>query len=474
MENIVYLKKYWRKNIAVWILIALVSTIYFSIIKQLCIELPMWITTTTLLVLIFIAIIIWLYSTNRIIMPSSKYTIVLFFSFDDEKAEATLDKVITQAIKRLNDSYSFLRIKVYPYNQKNTNEAVERYYRRTFCSADIILFMQVRSGKESNEYKIQVKKHTCYGKFNINDNIKIFKDNISIKKEFTLRNLYKDWVFLESNSFNDKSKIIANLEDIISFYSAIYLLYENDIYKTKTLLRDLFNQGNNIITENEIRTGVFLKDKYKMANARLGYILQNLYFVVAVKLYYEKNKEEAYRNLLECEKIFPNAINELDRYVMSARIAYECNDIENSKRFTERLYCISGGKFFYYLNCGFYAMLENDVRNVYENYSEMYKRANSVNFEAVDVVAFLEQQRSLVGNQATEILIDFAQAFHTRMFIDDKMGDAMIDEFITKNRYNGNLSLLCDLCKKAKQTTTKVKKSYNKVKNGKRKKRRKK
>lgn len=139
--------------------------------------------------------------------------------------------------------------------------------------------------------------------------------------------------------------------------------------------------------------------------------------------------------------------------------------ISSKKVFTERLYSISGGKFFYYLNCGFYAILENDIRKVYENYSEIYKRANSVSFDAVDVVDFLEQQRSIVGSLGSEKLIDFAQAFHTRMFIDDKMGETMVDEFIVKNRDNDNLSLLCDLCKKTKQTTTKVKKSYNKVKN---------
>lgn len=236
MENFILLNKYWKKDIGVYILIAFVLTIYFSIEKLFCIELPIRVTLIILFVLGFIAVIIWLFSTNRLIMPSSKYTIVLFFCFDDEKAEDALDNVITTVVRRLNECYSFLRIKVYPYNKKNSNKEIERYYQRKFCFADIILFMQVRSGKESNEYKIQVKKHTCYGKFNIKDSLNIFKDDISIEKEFTLRNRYKDWVFLESNSFNDRSKITANLEDIISFYSAIYLLYENEIYKAKTLL----------------------------------------------------------------------------------------------------------------------------------------------------------------------------------------------------------------------------------------------
>ena len=473
MENFILLNKYWKKDIGVYILIAFVLTIYFSIEKLFCIELPIRVTLIILFVLGFIAVIIWLFSTNRLIMPSSKYTIVLFFCFDDEKAEDALDNVITKAVRRLNECYSFLRIKVYPYNKKNSNKEIERYYQRKFCFADIILFMQVRSGKESNEYKIQVKKHTCYGKFNIKDSLNIFKDDISIEKEFTLRNRYKDWVFLESNSFNDRSKITANLEDIISFYSAIYLLYEKEIYKAKTLLKDLFSQESNIITEDEIRSGSFLKDKYKVANARLGSILHNLYFVVAIKLYYEKNKEEAYKNLIECEKTFPNAINQLDRYILSARIAYECNDIENSKRFTDRLYIFNKGKFFYYLNYGFYAMLENNIHKVYENYSEIYKKANSICFNAIDVVDFLEQERSNIKNKDTEILIDFAQAFHTRLFIDNKMGDDMIDDFITKNENNTNLSLLCDLCKKVKMNMVKKNKHNNiAVNKNKRKKRR--
>jgi len=131
-------------------------------------------------------------------------------------------------------------------------------------------------------------------------------------------------------------------------------------------------------------------------------------------------------------------------------LAYLCGEIDNSVKYTNMLANIQGNKFTVYINCGFYAILENSIKDLYENYEKVINYKNKSDFNAVEVVGFLEDQRGKEKLKGKDALIDFAEAILTKLFINTEDGNKQLDEFISNNEHTQEYISLCKLCQKVK------------------------
>jgi len=205
---------------------------------------------------------------------------------------------------------------------------------------------------------------------------------------------------------------------------------------------------------------------------RLANILMNLLTTLSFEAFYKADCYKAYKLALECEKLFPNTIQEPSRYELLARLAYECNEMDNSIEYTNKLASIPGCMFSVYINRGFYAILNNSIKDLYENYEKIINYKNKPNFNAVELVGFLEEQRGKDKLKDKDALLDFAEAIHTKLFIDNEDGNKLLDDFISNNEKIETYFPLCELCQKIRILTQQKRtnrKNYKKKKKKKKK-----
>lgn len=195
------------------------------------------------------------------------------------------------------------------------------------------------------------------------------------------------------------------------------------------ILRSLYD-SNNIITIPKTNSKTVRLTPEQIANSRLANILMNALFVSAINKYYHNNKLKAYETIKECEDLFPRAIQELDRYVFLARIAYECNDLESSQKYTCLLSQLPKGLFFSYVNNGFYSILNNDLESFLFYYTKVFNYKNTEGLNATETIAFLEAEKE-ANKELDENLINIAEGILMKLFMDASDGNKLLDECIT-------------------------------------------
>lgn len=441
----------WDKSITAYVLFGVVIVAYIGIATIVPIN-GFMIHIIILILLELIVGIIWGFSSNRLFLPTSRYKVAIFVNFEEDKAEDELRRLIKESIHELDNKYDFLQIRLYPFNCAHTENDIKTLVKHQLFPIDAVLMFHVRSGYEmvdgNKVYKINVEKCTFAGRFNTTAKLHLFATDVILKNDISIRHQYKDWTYIDTNSYNDRSKIKANLKDFILYYSGIYLLFSAKLDIALTILKDLYKPQKIELSPEKIRKGGVHISKEQAANARLGCILSNLFFIVAQQAYLKEDRNKAYIYLKECEELFPNDISSLDRYTALARFAYECGDLDESKKYTEKLLLFKEGRFYWYINQAFYAIVENNIDNVCQYYEKVSHYANTASLNAPDVIAFLEAQKDNPRFGNLEHILDFAEGFIMALFSDHKNGVSILQTFCINDHNVYKYPKLCDLGRK--------------------------
>lgn len=391
--------------------------------------------------ILFIVYFFWAFKSHRWSLGKyKKVTTGLFIKCDDYNSQSKIRKILREMIAEIESEFPELKLKLFPVDYIQDERSLKKYLDKNDHIIDNALLAIVRYGNATEESKtiekIDISNLKFVGKFD-DDNYQNYKVRINISQDLHLRNLDKDWVYLESKSLDDRDKIKYNFKDSLLFFMGLYLVYKEELDVALQIFKSLRTVEESLIMGNEV------KNRKK---ERLDEILLNIFTVNAIKKYIlNKETEIAFKLLKECEVIYEG--NHKFYYancILLARIYYEKNEVENAYSYTEKAAAIYHDSTPVYCNRGFFGMIENNVEKVYANYRELahvYKHKGKVNF--VDVVEFLEIHKPKYPESA--LLFDFCIGMLNFFYADKDLGTEILEEIKAKILENPEYSKILGL-----------------------------
>ncbi len=418
-ETVFELRYYWDSYIGLLFFYVVFATVYFTgalpILKENFSDHKVALNYIIPFSIIIAITTIWAFKSNRInLYKKRKITIGLFLQCNDFNSQVKIRKILFEMISEVENEFEDIKIKLFPINYIESEKALEKYILASDHIIDNAFFAKIYNGNCIEEAqsieKIEIQNLSFSGRFDAKS-----KDIIS--KHVSLRNIEKNWEYIESQSFKDKVKIKHNLKDSILFFIGLYLVYVKEIDLSLQVFKYLKEseeeeEGNN---ENNKNT--------KVKKDRLNEILLNLYSFNAFQKYINDKKIDiAFELLKECEVIFKNNhAFSFNNNITLARIYYEKGDINNAYIYTNKAYLLKRENAAIYCNYGFFGIIENDKEKVYLNYKELahtYKYKKHLNY--IDVIHFLELYKPKYP--ASELLFEFAISTLNLFYADKKMG----------------------------------------------------
>ncbi len=380
--------------------------------------------------LLLIIFLVWSFKSNRWNLYKRKtLTTGLFIKCGDFTSQSKIRRLIREMIDEIQTDFPDLKLKLYPVDFIKNENDLKKYLDKNHHVIDNALLAVVKYGnctEDSKTFeKIEITELKFVGRFD-EENYQNYRVQINVSQDLHLRNLNKDWIYLESKSFDDRDKIKYNLRDSLLFFMGLYLIYKEELDVALQIFKSLRKVEENISLVNEI---------LNRKRERLDEILLNIFTVNALRKYTLNNDiSTAYKLLKECEIIFVG--NHKFYYancILLSRICYEKNEIEDAYKYTERAEALLPGSTPIYCNKGFFGMIENNIENVYENYKELahvYKHKEKVNF--VDVIEFLLKYKARYPE--SEFLFDFCIGMLNFFYADKELGRKTLNEL--KNKIN--------------------------------------
>lgn len=428
------LKHKWEKLIGLFLTILASLFIYSTFIVDRLNELiGLKLYVTYLIIPIsFIILIVcyWLVNTNRIsLFKSNKLTVGIFIKIDDDESEIKIKKIVKEIIKDINSNFENIILKLYPINKVKTRKELEKYYAKKSTVLDAMILAKIESGNRNDENQVQevieVVDIVFQGNFDVNTNLTFFKTSVNISKDVKIRNINKNWAYIESNSLSDKKKIKNNFNDAIIFYCGLYLIYQNKPEKAIEILKTLHNKNDTIAAINHKEKKIIANENFISAS-RLNEILLNLFVLNSTRSYKNKETKKAYDALKECEKIFGVHPQSYEHYISLARFSYELGSLLEAQSYTEKAKNIKHYGTEIYLNEGFFAILNNDDDSLYKNYKELskvYKHEKSnVNF--TEIASWIENEKNIYKKNNS--LFEFAIGTLNLFYSDKKLGKQIL------------------------------------------------
>jgi len=378
------------------------------------------------IILLLLILIIWLITTNRISLPKSgDLSISLFLFVDEEEAEQKIKKIAKNTLKDLRNNFPRIRIDLKPINFIKSKSELKTYLSKNSGSCDTAVFANVDSGKIKDAQGniddcLEINDITFSGKFNVNSKFKIFLTTVSISKDLNIRNINKNWSYLENNSLKDKVKIKKNFKDSILFFAGIYLIYQMKPNEALDILKTLHSPEDSKARVSVKEKKIIASERFISA-ARLNEILINLFVTSSSHLYNNNEVQKAYDALKECENIFGKNPISFHHYISLARFSYELGNLDEAKSYTAKAKEIRPTAPQIYLNEGFFAILDGNENELYKNYKELskvYKHRDIINY--TEVISFLETVKRKKSDN--KILVEFAIGSLNLFFSDYALG----------------------------------------------------
>lgn len=397
------------------------------------------------------AILIWLFwffTTNRfcIKLPKTELQVAILIEVDDINIENRVRTVFKSLLKEIdNDNLKGFNIKLLPINYLNNQREIEKFLDTRFYSFDSIIRIEINSGphliKGSLDKfvdQLEVKKISYIGYFDPNiKEKKVFFDKININNDINLTNFHKDWNYIYTNEGKDKLKIKKNLKETIYHYCGIYAIYIEKHDLALNLLKSIFNPTQRTFNLVKGQKEIKLKPNNIVAS-RLAAIIVDLYSKTAFQKFNSDKKNEALKDLKECNKLMGSHPHSFPHFVSMARMCFETGDIQGAKDFTEKFNSLKPNSYEYYLNKSWFAILECDVRNIVIFFKKLKNKKFSRNANYMDLIDFYQSHKPNHPN--SKIYIEFAEAFFYKMCIDPVEGNMLLLKTITELKKNNTIN----------------------------------
>jgi len=437
------IKVSWDSKLGLLLLALFFCSAYYTIIKGIIketfsIENPYLLNLLIPILGVLIIYTVWAFKSHRLSLnKKGKITIGVFLNTDDENVSATVKSVFDSSIVDIKDRFDFIKLKLYPINFVLNERKLGEYLVKNSHSLDCAILAKVINGNElkenSTQEKIVINNIAFSGRFDVKKDLRLFKNNINLTKDLSLRSYNKNWEYIVNNSLNDKIKIKTNLTDIILFYAGLYLIYMKEFDDSLEVFKLLKNNQN----KSEDKS-------IQIINARLNNILIELFLKTSRDYYTEKKDcKKAYELLEECQAYFPfEHPYYFPHQIDLARLAYENGNLTKAILYSSRAEKKQSNSVFIIINKAFFALINNDIHNTAKYYNELAYRHKYEEYNFVDTIEFLEREKYKFPQSS--VLFEFAIAVLNYCYVDKPLGISILNELKTQT-LNEDYKLIHDL-----------------------------
>jgi tetratricopeptide (TPR) repeat protein len=424
-ENWESLSTYWNTKKGLVFFFLVFVSIYYGAVSKFIEEnlfenklFRVWLIPFVGLLLIYV---VWAFLSHRINFYKRKIiTTGIFLKCNDSTSELRIKEIINDLVEELRDEFGEIKFKLFPINYITTKTQLSRFVATNNHIIDNAFFATIYNGNcsENSQTVSKIEIQNIFFSAHLGDNNQSdFKKNINMSHDLSIRNLNKDWQYVESKSFSDKTKIKYNFEDSLLFFNGLYSIYMKEYDLALKIFKRLKSSEDNDIN-------VFSHAKKQ----RLNEILLGLFNFNAIKKYIDKKDiESAFSLLKECEIIFKeNHRFSFNNYLILSRIYFEKGDLNMAKEYTENARGLKRFSPAIHCNLGFFGMVDNNPEQVFQNYRELahvYRYANNLDF--LEIVHFIELHKHKYPDSLH--LFDFAIASLNFLYVDKGLGRTQLN-----------------------------------------------
>lgn len=270
----------------------------------------------------------------------------------------------------------------------------------------------------------------------------IFNDGIlELNTDISLVSQNKVLNYTEANSLFGKKAVQKNIIEIIIYFIGTFLLCNRMFKESISTFNELFKPGDNLIVakiEPSTKSVRIVLNQEKIVQARIAYLFEKLYREIANNYYSSGLKEQAIENLKLLEKTIGHCPLLYWDYILMARIFYQMDEPNSAREYTMKARSLfSKDTLEISLNKGFFAILDNDPKSLYNNYKNITE--NTV-ISMVDVVAFLEEESIKFLDK--KLLFQYAIAYLNFWYCDFRVGVESFENFIKESNNIKELKIL--------------------------------
>lgn len=435
-ENCEALGTYWntKKGLAFFYLIFISS--YYGFISEFIKDnlfedkfSRIWLIPGIGLLIIYVT---WAFLSHRINLYKRKIiTTGIFLKCSDSTSEQRIKEIIDDLVNELRDDFREIKFKLFPINHITTKAQLSRFVLANNHIIDNAFFATIYNGNcvedSQTVAKIEIQNIIFSAFFN-NIDRSDFRNKINMSHDLSLRNINRDWQYIESKSFGDKTKIKHNFRDSLLFFNGLNSIYMKEYDLALKIFKTLKSS-------EDIETGLYSQIKKQ----RLNEILLSLFTFNAIEQYiFKKELNLGFKLLKECEIIFKdNHRFSFSNYIILSRMYFEKADLVMSKEYTRKAKELNSFSPAVYCNLGFFGMVDNNPELVFLNYRELahsYRYVNKLDF--LEVIHFIELHKNKFPESIE--LFNFAIGALNFLYVDKGLGRSQLND--VKEQLMSNLS----------------------------------
>ena len=321
---------------------------------------------------------IWVYFSGRIILPSSKKTVVLCFNVDWDGIK-NYKRVINKIINSLEEARldQKIRLKIISYDIISNKQEAHKY--REAKNVDLIIWGKTDYGNK-NGVKVLLFEvlHTIGLSKNLSNKLNLFLADL------TLIFAKKNWEIKEINELEEYKIVASNFFETILFIIGIH-------YYEKEQLADsikIFEYLLPIMQKKQEKENIV---EYKIQLGRIHTLLVEQYFLYGRILHDNGKIPESIEYLKRIPEQVPNPIA---LYIMLARVSYLNDDEKSANHYTEKIRKMNKRHPAVCVNYAFFGIKQKNYDRVKFWYDEFIKQKVIIDIDLMSVITFLDEEYS--------------------------------------------------------------------------------
>lgn len=422
-----YLTSFWPNRKTKWGLFVGVILIGLSWFKY---DLPYYQTHEQLfyaITLIYFTgpLVLWLSHSGRIILPSSKYTVVFCLKGHDARSVKYIQSTLSILNRELDKLKLVERFRFITIGNDIIRKREEAHNYRGKHNVDLVIWGEIFSGskeeKEVSDFKSLSFTYKLPEPISRANLIDLFSADINIAL------VNRDWNIYEVNSLPDTEKISGHLSEVILFIiGIIYVQYREFAEDSVAILENLFklleSQTKGEHPKIDHTENILHLSPQMFRKGRVLAILLNVYKNLGLHFvdHHDYRKGRFY-----LEKFRAYEKNDIVALSSLALSAFYLKDMDAARMYTNEI--VDKKNQIYLFNKAFFGIYDKNYASALFYYKEILKIKGAVTGDIVTkVISFLDERKSEHPN---ELAYNFAIGFVNYYFCQKHIGNSELRKF---------------------------------------------
>lgn len=361
-------------------------------------------------VLVFIAIVLLGLIIDCWIIKGKKLLIVFAVNNESVTVEKNIRSSIDPVVNSIHDTDHNVRLVVLPFGVLNNIKSSVRYIKRPLTRADAVVFASVVDDPDTSPAGYVFTSFSS----RINERRFVEEERKGSVHNDVLdaHSRSKDWNFLNSANDNCSRKIAIskNLEDMLRMYIGCIYLMKHDFKAALPYTNNAIYRESRNSASYSIASTLY---SYSMLSAARE--LENV----------DRDYDAALEQLTKLEKTLPVNSTDPGYNKAMARVMYYKGNLKASEDYTRRFKDLPEHRWGYELNMGFYAINKKKVLEFVQHYKNLRKYYPFEHTEPTFAIHFLEYQYKNSKDEEYRVLLQIAISY-LHLYISPKKAKKLI------------------------------------------------